>query len=52
MKALLIVGIVALFSGGFLGYAYGGYVYSKAEYVFKAAQNLELGLTNRLKQLL
>ena len=53
MKSLLIGGLVAShITCGFLGYLYGAYVYSKAEYVFKAAQNLELTLRNRLKQLL
>ena len=42
----------SLLTGGFLGYIYGAYVYSKAEYVFKAAQNLELNLRNKLKPLL
>ena len=47
-----IICALCLCTGGFLGYSYGAYVYTKAEYVFKAAQNLELSVRNRLKALL
>jgi hypothetical protein len=56
MKSCLIrcalAGVASLLTGGFLGYSYGAYAYSRAEYVFKAAQNLEIGLRNKLRNLL
>ena len=52
MKLLILSNLVALAAGGILGYVYGAFVYTKAENIIKAAQNLELAAKTRLKALL
>ena len=56
MKSCLVrcalAGVASLFTGGFLGYSYGAYVYTQTEKIIEAAQNLEIAARNRLRTLL
>lgn len=49
MKLALIALIAGLFTGGFLGYSYGAYVYTRAEKIIELATKLELAAQAKLK---